>query len=297
MEEREHSSILVKGYSGTGKTELWALLCRELSDAGFLVAGYRVRRAGLSWSARVLLSALYDTVSKKLGRKDTPGKSGKKIDLKKLKQIIGEYRSDFEKSGKSCEKIVVILDGTHNRQFAPKHFTSVVNELYLMGLHIICFALPYPGLDHFFNTRIGPGGKPSGPEQDKIAEVTEDYLYDKGPDPDESKDARDKHTRLQAAVSLLWNKVSGGTQKSHNLREFSGAGNDFSYPVLEEAAYILSPFVELNRKKFEEDSVDDYTYVVRKRTEMTFPYMVLRRRDIAMEYEGIHVKAAFGGDV
>ncbi|MBP7585132.1 MAG: hypothetical protein KBA61_13915 [Spirochaetes bacterium] len=263
----ERGAVLVEGGYGAGKTALWAGTAEELrGKPGIIVIAFRMKTRGLLYS----------------------GKMVNRVIAEKLKAETGVERSKNENDfsyiikavGASSMKVFLLIDDIHLRHGAQDHLLEQYNDYYNSGIRVVGFTAAYPPILHCFNERFPITSPPRVADDAVLEKLARDYVCETGPFPGQGSKEDESFSALLGCVKKLYGIIS--RRKSVDLRGSAVGGK--TYSLLEEAAHILTPFAEHASLDFEKDEADPITGFPVTVTEATYPYRVMKRRDLGMEY-------------
>lgn len=278
------NSVHVQGGSGVGKTTAWALAVQQAEQEQRPHISYRMHGRGLRFSASLLLDQLVRFLE---SRGANPAK-------KTRQGTPPERAAALLKHSDELNGLAILIDDIHVRQSNPTHVLTIVDELNRLGVRLIGFSPAFPALElHFGNKtaleEIWKRGRRPLAEADLLA-AFESFLNDRGPDPEQAESEAQRHElarerdRLWHTVLWLLEKVreADARDEALNLRTMDPEGRDAA--TIEEAAWVLTPWVFHGRAPFHPDVTTPDPRFVEKESETTFVYRVMRRRDLRLEY-------------
>ena len=264
----------------TGAGHLWITAdqynCQNISNSiketlennGYNISNWRAENTGLRYSQLLLLKV----VAKMLGI------APKSNSLNGLENTI----SKCSKANK--EKVVIIIDNAHKRQFSKDSFLQSVDFLYKQGIRIICLSPYYGTMFQYFNHHIAI--RPKGIKRMSSLlrfNLFEDYLYDSGLLNNENTIEKQHLLHLSKAVDKLWAEVKETPYVT--LRKMADGNEEFTSVLIEEAANLLSPVLIHDSIEFEPTQWDILLDNPKINSESSYIFQILGRTDINLDYK------------
>ena len=228
---------------------------------------FRLKTRGLLYSGKMLNRIIAEILKGKTGIEKTK----KESDLDYIKRALHNLSL----------QLYLLIDDIHLRHGAPDHLLEHCDAYYDCGIRLVGFTLAYPTILHRFNERFQVTVPARPADEAALEKLTRDYICETGPFPGQGREEDVSYSRLFECVKKMYGIIS--QRKSVDLRGSANAGKPVS--LLEEAAHILTPLAEHASLEFQKDEADPITGFPVRVTEATYPYLVMKRRDLAMEYE------------
>ena len=225
-----------------------------------------MQEKGVSFTSGFLLDRLLQVLNKT--GKALSGAKKKEEHLKALRQS-------------HSFKILVLINRVEIALFSVQHVTKIFSLLQELNILIVVVGQHFEYFNTFFTaTETIPHTKVV-PDPTKRLSVLNNYLRFKGPYTDRKEDEKDVKT-LREIMDRICDALQQG-QKIYARRFADEYQYDIEY--VREIFAVLYPWVNNEREKFEEDTIDDLHGFPSTITEITPIYLALGRRDIKLEYQ------------